>query len=123
MGLFASYHVRRKGIPKTMGLWRRFCTLLPPWAKGCRAGARNIPARGMKGTFPSRWLEKTHVIRGLKVYIAGDNLYTFTKYSGYDPEIHTAQGAGSMTGVLTSGFDYGAFPLARTFSIGANFEF
>lgn len=74
-------------------------------------------------TFPSRWLEKTHVIRGLKVYIAGDNLYTFTKYSGYDPEIHTAQGAGSMTGVLTSGFDYGAFPLARTFSIGANFEF
>ena len=50
MGLFASYHVRRKGIPKTMGLWRRFCILLPPRAKGCRAGARNIPARGMKGT-------------------------------------------------------------------------
>ena len=48
MGLFASYHVRRKGIPKTMGLWRRFCILLPPWAKGCRAGARNIPAVGMK---------------------------------------------------------------------------
>ena len=39
MGLFASYHVRRKGIPKTMGLWRRFCILLPPRAKGCRAGA------------------------------------------------------------------------------------
>ena len=48
MGLFASYHVRRKGIPKTMGLWRRFCILLPPWAKGCRAGARNIPTVGMK---------------------------------------------------------------------------
>ena len=39
---------RTKGIPKTMGLWRRFCILLPPWAKGCRAGARNIPAVGMK---------------------------------------------------------------------------
>ena len=50
MGLFASYYVRRKGIPKTMGLWRRFCILLPPRAKGCRAGARNIPARGRKGT-------------------------------------------------------------------------
>ena len=37
---------RTKGIPKTMGLWRRFCILLPPWAKGCRAGARNIPAGG-----------------------------------------------------------------------------
>ena len=39
---------RTKGIPKTMGLWRRFCILLPPWAKGCRAGARNIPTVGMK---------------------------------------------------------------------------
>lgn len=74
-------------------------------------------------TFPARWMEKTRAIRGLKIYVAGDNLYTFTRYSGYDPEIHTAQGAGNMTGVLTSGFDYGAFPLARTFSIGANFEF
>ena len=35
---------RTKGIPKTMGLWRRFCILLPPWAKGCRAGVRNSPA-------------------------------------------------------------------------------
>ena len=39
---------RTKGIPKTMGLWRRFCILLPPWAKGCRAGARNISAGSMK---------------------------------------------------------------------------
>ena len=50
MGHFASYYVRRKGIPKTMGLCRRFCILLPPRAKGCRAGTQNIPARGMKGT-------------------------------------------------------------------------
>ena len=50
MGLFASYHVRRKGIPKTMGLWRRFCIIFPPRAKGFRAGARNIPAGGTKGT-------------------------------------------------------------------------
>ena len=35
-----------KGNPKTVGFWRRFCILLPPSAKGCRAGARNIPAGG-----------------------------------------------------------------------------
>ena len=35
-----------KGNPKTVGFWRRFCVLLPPRAKGCRAGARNIPAEG-----------------------------------------------------------------------------
>ena len=39
-----------KGNPKTVGFWRRFCILLPPRAKGCRAGARNIPVRGMEGT-------------------------------------------------------------------------
>ena len=35
-----------KGNPKTVGFWRRFCILLPPRAKGCRAGARNIPLAG-----------------------------------------------------------------------------
>lgn len=35
-----------KGNPKTVGFWRRFCILLPPRVKGCRAGARNIPAGG-----------------------------------------------------------------------------
>ena len=35
-----------QGNPKTVGFWRRFCVLLPPRAKGCRAGARNIPAGG-----------------------------------------------------------------------------
>ena len=35
-----------KGNPKTVGFWRRFCILLPPRAKGCRAGAQNIPAGG-----------------------------------------------------------------------------
>ena len=64
MGLFASYHVRRKGIPKTMGLWRRFCILLPPRAKGCRAGARNIPAGGKhagRGCSPQSKNEKRAV--------------------------------------------------------------
>ena len=37
-----------KGNPKTVGFWRRFCSLLPPRAKGCRAGARNIPAGGKR---------------------------------------------------------------------------
>lgn len=74
-------------------------------------------------TFPQTLLGKTKVISGLKLYIAGDNLYTFTKYSGYDPEIHTSQNAGNMTGALVSGFDYGAFPLARTFSFGLNITF
>ena len=34
-----------KGNPKTVGFWRRFCILLPPRVKGCRAGA---PLRGAR---------------------------------------------------------------------------
>ena len=30
-----------KGNPKTVGFWRRFCILLPPRAKGCRAGGKH----------------------------------------------------------------------------------
>ena len=50
---------RTKGIPKTIGFWRRCCSLLPPWAKGCRAGARTIPLAkeqeaGRRGRRPLR---------------------------------------------------------------------
>ena len=44
--LFPLHQKRPKGNPKTIGFWRRFYVLLPPRAKGCRAGARNIPAGG-----------------------------------------------------------------------------
>ena len=54
--LFVPWLESGKGNPKTTGFWRRFCILLPPRAKGCRAGARKIPAGGIKGTSsgPSR---------------------------------------------------------------------
>ncbi len=35
---------------------------------------------------PGNWLQKTHFINGVNVYMTGRNLLTFTKYSGYDPE-------------------------------------
>ena len=53
-----------KGNPKTVGFWRRFCILLPPWVKGCRAGARNIPAGGKhagRGCSPQSKNEKRAV--------------------------------------------------------------
>lgn len=74
-------------------------------------------------TVPPAWLARSRALKGLRVYIAADNLYTFTRYSGYDPEVNQPQGDGSMTNVLTSGFDYGVFPRARTFTGGLNFTF
>jgi TonB-linked SusC/RagA family outer membrane protein len=49
--------------------------------------------------------------QGLRVYFSGDNLLTFTKYTGMDPEV------GGY------GLDGGQFPVSRVFSIGANVKF
>lgn len=72
---------------------------------------------------PGSLLAKTKAIKNLKVYVSADNIYVFTRYSGYDPEITGSQGSGNMTRVLTSGFDYGVFPRARTFTAGLNIVF
>jgi TonB-linked SusC/RagA family outer membrane protein len=56
-------------------------------------------------------------LKGLRVYATGSNLFTLTKYSGYDPET-SSEGTG-----LTKGGDYLGYPTSRTFILGANFTF
>ncbi|WP_054721033.1 SusC/RagA family TonB-linked outer membrane protein [Marinifilum fragile] len=55
------------------------------------------------------WLEN------VRVYFSGQNVFTITDYSGLDPEIGG--------GTLSQGIDYGTYPQARIFSIGANLTF
>jgi hypothetical protein len=53
-----------------------------------------------------------------KFYISVQNMYTFTKYKGYDPEL------GSFNNSVTNmNIDYGHYPNPRTFTVGGNFEF
>ena len=37
-------------------------------------------------TLPSKWIQATNVLRQAKVFFTGRNLFTITKFSGYDPE-------------------------------------
>lgn len=53
----------------------------------------------------------------LRFYITGTNLFTDTDYLGYNPEVS------NITGSLTPGEDYGAFPLNKTISLGLNLNF
>jgi TonB-dependent starch-binding outer membrane protein SusC len=53
-------------------------------------------------------------IKSMRAYVAGQNLITWTKYTGMDPEVNT-RGTG-----LTAGFDFSAYPLARTITFGLN---
>ena len=68
-------------------------------------------------SLPQNVLDKLKMSR-LRVYGSAQNLYTFTNYSGYDPEI------GSFNqSPLLSGIDNGRYPSPRTFSFGINLEF
>lgn len=65
-------------------------------------------------TFPMKvttWLK----ISKLRIYIAGENLLTFTSYDGYEPEIGG--------GVFSYGVDHGIYPQARSIFGGINVTF
>lgn len=71
------------------------------------------------------------VIKNLRFYVSSQNLLTFTKYSGYDPEIGTRPDLVGNTGTanisssntLNSGVDYGQYPQPRTFIGGIQLGF
>ena len=52
-----------------------------------------------------------------RVYASAQNIYTWTGYSGYDPEVSIRRTA------LTPGFDYSAYPKAMTITLGTNITF
>ncbi len=56
-------------------------------------------------------------IERMRLYVSGDNLLTFTKYTGFEPEI------GNSDDVFRTGVDQGVYPQARVVSIGANITF
>ncbi|MCL1614901.1 TonB-dependent receptor [Bacteroides sp. ET71] len=65
-------------------------------------------------TLPQKWTRRFSVER-LRLYVSGQNLVTFTDYSGYNPEVNARPDS-----ALTPGEDYGTYPLARTFMFGIN---
>ncbi len=63
---------------------------------------------------------KSKWIKTLNASLSGQNLALFTKYSGLDPEVDVDK---SIRGVPSRGFDYTAYPKARTITIGLNIGF
>lgn len=57
-------------------------------------------------TFPDRLLKNT--FQKARVYLSAQNLFTFTKYSGFDPE------------VPSNGVDFNVYPVTRVLSVGLN---
>ena len=68
-------------------------------------------------TLPKKWVSRIY-LENVKVYCNIQNLYTWTKYKGYDPEV------GSLWGdMLKNGVDYGRYPSPRIYTIGLNVSF
>jgi TonB-dependent starch-binding outer membrane protein SusC len=61
---------------------------------------------------------KTLKMQKIKVYVTGQNMLTFTKYSGFDPEV-------SSFGMDNTrmGYDFGSYPSVRTVIFGASLSF
>jgi len=66
-------------------------------------------------TLPEKIMQKI-AIQKLRLFVSADNLLTFTKYTGFDPEIASNE-------YFNIGVDKGNYPQARVFSIGANITF
>lgn len=56
----------------------------------------------------------------LRLYVAVNNLYTFTSYTGMDPEVG---GSGGTSDSWAAGIDTGVYPTPRTYLVGVNIKF
>ena len=68
--------------------------------------------------FPQKWMDRAK-IGGIKIYLSVDNAFTFTKYSGYDPEVSMNAGPAHKQ----YGTDFGYQPTMRSFLAGVQFKF
>ncbi len=61
-------------------------------------------------SFPEKIIQKAKM-SSARIYVTGTNLFTFTKYTGFDPEV----------GV--NGIDLNTYPVTKTYSLGVNISF
>ena len=72
-------------------------------------------------TVPSTIIKKLK-LSALQVYVQGQNLFTFTNYSGLDPDINLRT-SGNDNQDIHMGIDEGAFPVAKSYNIGLKVGF
>jgi TonB-linked SusC/RagA family outer membrane protein len=78
---------------------------------GTNVRIKNLSLRYSFAKLP-RWSTKA------QVYLTASNLYTFTKYDGYDPEV-----SGYGQNILTPGIDIGSYPRTRIWTVGLDLGF
>lgn len=136
-------NLSRRFFENLEGNQNQLATVLNRWKSESDPGngvtpRANARTTGQNNAVSSRWIEDASYLRlqnvtlgyrlpralmnrlklqQIRFYISAQNLYTWTNYLGYNPEVSNYEGS------LTGGVDYGSFPLARTISLGINVGF
>lgn len=76
-----------------------------------------VKAITLSYNLPARWMKALR-IDNAKVYVTCENLFTFTKYTGFDPEVNRFGFDNTRMG-----YDYGGYPSAKSYLIGINMNF
>jgi TonB-linked SusC/RagA family outer membrane protein len=72
-------------------------------------------------TIPKEVVEK-YGLTSFRIYFSGTNLFTWTKYSGMDPEMSVSNNS-SGDGDKANGIDWGTYPAAKSYNVGVNITF
>lgn len=67
-------------------------------------------------TIPPSWLRVQNI--NARIYVTGQNVHTWTKYTGFNPDVSSIS-----IGNLNRGVDVGAYPLSRTWTLGMNINY
>jgi TonB-linked SusC/RagA family outer membrane protein len=70
---------------------------------------------------PAAWASKLKM-SNFRIYVSAQNLATFTKYKGFNPEIESAENAGQPASI-NQGIDTGVVPIYAIFNLGVNVTF
>ncbi len=72
----------------------------------------------LEWTLPKKWITRTHVLQGATVAVFGTNLFCWSKWPFYDPEVGTLNGAS-----ITRGFETASYPMTRTYGFNIKLSF
>lgn len=70
----------------------------------------------------SKQLVQRYGLTSLRIYFSGTNLFTWSPYSGMDPEMSVSNNS-TTDGDKANGIDWGTYPAAKSYNIGVNLTF
>jgi hypothetical protein len=73
--------------------------------------------------FAGKWMKRMNITK-VQPYFTAQNLLTFTKYKGFDPEVSQyGNSSNREESAIIQGIDYGTYPQSKSYIIGLNVEF